>query len=130
MLRIVGIHKIEDISRWPRNRIHELEKLLEKRTRKIVVTAVGHRIPFIRPPVVMLVHFQSGIRRNPRKNLLPARRIFHAIEIPLIPKNKPPDEPALRTPRWRRDLYFVIENEILRFDDELGFTILTMAGLP
>ena len=42
----------------------------------------------------------------------------------LVIKHKPPDHPALRAPRGRRNFDLFVERKVLRFDDEALFTVL------
>ena len=99
-------------------------ELFKERYGKIIFTTEFQRIPFVRPPTFMAVDRKRNFGLKHRNNTLFTKIALAFIQRTLVPPYEPARKTALPTPRRRRDAYFFIEIEILRFDDELTFTIL------
>lgn len=66
------------------NIFYKLPKLLEKSSFEIKLSSIVHRIPFITPPIVLMIDFERFIRRIDGDNVFVDCITLPFIELPLI----------------------------------------------
>lgn len=85
----------------------ECMELLEKRFRKIIVTAIVQRVICIAPPYILFIDSVRFLRRVDGNHLLPREITFPVIQMAFIAEDEPVLLSAFRTQRRRRDQIFL-----------------------
>jgi hypothetical protein len=125
LIGVFGIHAIALLKGDLRNDILKFLELKEKVLQKIVIAAVFRRIPLVRIPAQLAINRKGRIRRIHGNDVFLAKVAGTLIERPLVSPGQPPLKPAIGTKGRRRNAYLFVKGEIVRFDDERLFTVLT-----
>ena len=130
LVTIIGIDHLLDAFRRPRHLVQEFAELLEKRTRKIVIPAVGERVPSVGLPILQIYNFRLNLRREIGENFFAGNRVFPPEKPAVVPPNPAPEHPALRAKGRRRDIHFFIKIEVFGFNNKIFLTTPTNFIFP
>jgi len=119
VVAVVTVFAVDDIHAQARHLALQFGKLFKKRSIKIKVAAVVHRIPVVAVPLTWRVDFKLRIRWIHRDNWRAALGRFRPIKSPVIPPRQPALIAALGAKCWICYSELVVEGAVFRCDLEV-----------
>ncbi len=103
-------HLLRDSLSGHWNHLFQISPLLKKRSRKIKISSVLSRIPYIRIPIVTLIYRTWSIWRKERDYIFSCCITLAFVDVFLISPCIPSGLATLRTTSWKRKVYFNSSN--------------------
>ena len=111
MVRVVRILALLIHERDARHHQLQFPELFEERPGEVEIAAVLQRVPFVRPPHVLLVDLERRIRRVHGHDILAAEIALPAVHVALVPPCQAALLPAVGAMRGRRKRIFLVGND-------------------